>query len=151
MTLADAVSTLYLLPPIVLGLAIGAYEAILIHRDVTVPTHRFGHSIHAVGLAIIACFITMNTQYVVNNVAFLQTLGFFGQPIVLQIIVGLFMVVKIHATSRAIQGSIGGASVGLGETWAHSLIIGGLIVAAPYAWPLLAPVMPVWLGGTATS
>ncbi len=139
------------LPALVLGLAIGIYEAILIHRDVTVPMHRFGHTLHAIVLAIIAVFITMNTEFVVANVQQLQGLGFFGTPLFIQIVVGLVMIVKIHGVSRAISGSIGMGSVGLGETWAHSLIIGALCVAAPYAWPLLAPVMPVWLGGTVAS
>ncbi len=135
-------------PSIVLGLAIGIYEAILIHRDVTVPTHRFGHTVHAIGIAIAAVFVTMNTQFVVDNVPQLQNLGFFGSTIVLQVIVGIIMAVKIHAASRAISGSIGSSSVGLGETWAHSIIIGALCIAAPYVWPLLSTVMPPWLGGT---
>ena len=145
---AATAEQILILPALVLGLAIGVYEAILMHRDVSVPTHRFGHTIHAIVLAIIAVFITMNTAFVVKSVPALQNLGFFGQPLVLQIIVGLFMMVKIHAVSRAISGSVGGMSVGLGETWFHSLFIGALIIAAPYAWPFLAPVMPSWLGGS---
>jgi hypothetical protein len=144
-TLAD---TILILPAVVIGLAIGIYEAILMHRDVTVPTHRFGHTIHAIVMAIIAVFITMNTEFVVANVAALQNLGFFGTPLFIQIVVGVVMIIKIHGVSRAISGSIGSGTVGLGETWAHSLIIGALCVAAPYVWPLLAPVMPAWLGGT---
>ncbi len=36
-----------------LGIIIGAYEAIVIHRDVTIPTHRFGHMAHAFILSIV--------------------------------------------------------------------------------------------------
>lgn len=138
---------LLILPSIVLGLAIGIYEAVLIHRDVTVPTHRFGHTLHAIGIAVVATFCTMNTQFVVSKVPAIQNLGFFSNVIVLQVIIGLVMLVKIHASSKAIQGSVGGMSVGLAETWTHSLIVAALVIAAPYAWPLLAPVMPAWLGG----
>ncbi|MBD3204661.1 hypothetical protein GF327_10300, partial [Candidatus Woesearchaeota archaeon] len=36
-----------IIPALVIGGLIGLYEAILLHRDVTVPTHRFGHTVHA--------------------------------------------------------------------------------------------------------
>ena len=55
---------LVLVPSIVFGAVIGLYEILLIHRDVTVPTHRFGHSLHALAYAIIAVFCTMNVPYV---------------------------------------------------------------------------------------
>lgn len=132
-----------LMPPLILGLIIGIYEIILLHRDVTVPTHRFGHGVHAIIFAIIATFATMNTPWVFENFTFLSGIPFIS-PIVFQIIVGLIAMLKIHGVSAAIKTSIGGISLGLKETWTHSFIIGALIVAAPYAWPLIEPVMPEW-------
>jgi hypothetical protein len=135
------------MPAVVLGLAIGIYEALVLHRDVKVPTHRLGHTLHALVLAVIAVFCTMNAPYVLSLLNLPS--AWYSSPITLQIAIGLFMAIKIHATSRAIKGSIGGAgSVGLGETWVHSILVGGLTIAAPYVWPFLAPVMPSWLGGT---
>ncbi|MBW3022551.1 hypothetical protein KY308_00415, partial [Candidatus Woesearchaeota archaeon] len=55
---------LMVMPAIVMGLAIGIYEAILLHRDVTIPTHRLGHTIQAIGVAIVAVFATMNVPFV---------------------------------------------------------------------------------------
>lgn len=147
MAAAAVTQPLLILPAIVLGLAIGAYEAIVLHRDVTVPTHRFGHMLHALVLAVIAVVITMNTPWFLG-ITGLAGKGWYTSVIAIQIATGLFMAIKIHATSRAIKGSIGGASVGLGETWTHSIVVGALTIAAPYIWPFLAPVMPVWLGGT---
>jgi hypothetical protein len=131
------------MPPIIIGLIIGIYEIILLHRDVTVPTHRFGHGIHAIVFAIIATFATMNTSWALETFTFLQGIPFM-QPIVFQIIVGIIAMVKIHGVSAAIKTSVGGISVGLKETWTHSFIIGALIVAAPYVWPFIEPVMPAW-------
>jgi hypothetical protein len=133
------------MPAIVLGLAIGIYEALVLHRDVRVPTHRLGHTLHALILAVIAVFCTMNAPYVLSLLNL--PAAWYTSTIALQIAIGLFMAIKIHATSRAIKGSVGATTVGLGETWVHSIIVGGLTIAAPYIWPFLAPVMPVWLGG----
>jgi hypothetical protein len=130
-------------PPLLLGAIIGLYEIILLHRDVTVPTHRFGHGIHAIVFAIIATFATMNTPWVLETFAFLQGIPFM-QPIVFQIAIGLIAMLKIHGVSAAIKTSVGGVSVGLRETWFHSALVGALIVAAPYVWPLISPALPEW-------
>ena len=47
---------LMITPAIISGIVIGVYEILLVHRDVTIATHRFAHSIHAVVIAIIAAF-----------------------------------------------------------------------------------------------
>ncbi len=125
-------------PSIALGVIIGAYEAIVIHRDVTVPTHRFGHMIHAFLLAILFVFCTMNTEFVLSLVGFEGIL-----PIFVQAGIGLIAVIKIHGVSKAIKSAGGGA--GLGETWFHSILIGALIVAAPYVYPVVEGLLPVWL------
>jgi hypothetical protein len=132
-----------LVPPVILGAIIGIYEIILLHRDVTVPTHRFGHGIHAVIFAIIATFCTMNTPWVFQMFPALSTIPYVT-PLIFQVIVGIIAMIKIHGVSAAIKTSVGGISIGLRETWFHSVLIGALIVAAPYAWPFLQPVMPSW-------
>ena len=134
---------LLIMPPVILGLIIGIYEIILLHRDVTIPTHRFGHGIHAIVFAIIATFCTMNTPWVFDMFPGLGSIPYVT-PLVFQIIVGLIAIVKIHGVSAAIKTSIGGISIGLKETWFHSVLIGALIVAAPYAWPFVQPIIPAW-------
>ncbi len=140
--MAEAI-TFMVMPPVILGAIIGIYEIILLHRDVTVPTHRFGHGIHAVLFAIVATFATMNTPWVLQTFTFLQNIPFLS-PLVFQIAIGVIAMLKIHGVSAAIKTSVGGISIGLKETWTHSFIIGGLIVAAPYVWPLIEPIMPAW-------
>lgn len=133
-----------IMPPIIAGLIIGIYEIILLHRDVTVPTHRFGHGIHAIVFAIIACFATFNTPWVLKTFPFLGSIPLMS-VLTFQIIVGIIAMIKIHGVSAAIKTSVGGISVGLQETWLHSLLIGGLIVAVPYLWPMVAPILPAWM------
>ena len=134
-----------LLPALVIGALIGLYESILLHRDVTVPTHRFGHTLHAFVFAIIAVFITMNTAFVYHTFSFLHSVPILQHAIVFQVAIGLITVIKIHGTSFAVRSRFGMASVGMAETWTHSFMVGALVVAAPYVWPLLQPMMPVWL------
>jgi len=134
-----------ILPAILIGLIIGIYEAILLHRDVSVPTHRFGHMLHALVYAVIAVFFTMNTAFIYSTFSFLQGIPLIQHAIVFQIAVGVITMIKIHGASAAIRGTVGGVSVGMKETWMHSAIIAVLVVAAPYVWPFVAPMMPAWL------
>lgn len=134
-----------LLPALLIGAVIGLYEAILLHRDVTVPTHRFGHTLHAFVYAMIAVFITMNTAFVYHTFGFLHSIPLLEHAIVFQLIIGLITIIKIHGTSYAIRSSYGMASVGMAESWTHSLVVGALVVAAPYVWPFIQPMMPVWI------
>lgn len=134
-----------LMPAVVLGAIIGIYEIMLLHRDVRVPTHRFGHGVHALVFAIIATLASFNVEWMLANLAFLQNIAFLGIPLVLQAVIGIIVAIKIHGVSAAIKTTVGGTSVGLRETWFHSLLIGALVVAAPYIWPAIAPVMPEWM------
>ena len=142
--MANAQAALILMPAIFLGALIGLYEIIIIHRDVTVRIHRFSHGIHALVLSILFVFSSMNVDFVFGLIPALKSIPFVGNIIAFRIIVGLLAAIKIHGVSKAIQGS-GSSSVGLGETWFHSIFIGGLIIAAPYLYPFVAPTLPSWL------
>lgn len=135
---------LLIIPPVVFGAVIGLYEILLIHRDVKIASHRFGHSFHALVYAVIAVFCTMNVPFVFGLFPVLKTIPILSTPLAFQIAIGLITVIKIHGTSKAISGSIP-STVGLGETWFHSLLIGALVVATPYVYPLLKPMLPLWI------
>ena len=132
--------------PLALGILIGAYEAIVIHRDVTIPTHRFGHLVHAFFLSIAFTFATMNTEFVLSVIPQLQGIPLLGTAIGLNIALGLLAAIKIHAVSRAVK-TTGATAAGLGETWFHSILVGALIAAAPYLFPLIEPMLPNWIKG----
>ncbi len=129
---------LVILPAIYMGLIIGIYEAILLHRDVSVPKHRFGHMMHALIFAMIAVFAAMNVEFVLALIPAIATIPYLGEPIVFRIAIALIAIIKIHAISAAAPG-IAGGSVGMKEKWSHSFIIGALIVAAHYIWPFIEP------------
>jgi len=130
-------------PALALGIIIGAYEFLIVQRDVTVPTHKFGHAIHAFLLSIGFTFATFNVPFVLSIIPQLQAIPLLGSTLGFQIALGLVAAVKIHGVSRAVKTGMGGA--GLGETWFHSILIGALIIAAPYAYPLIEPALPGWL------
>jgi len=142
--MADPVAPAMIIgPSLALGIIIGAYEAIVIHRDVSVPTHRFGHMIHAFILSVIFVFCSMNAQFVLDLIPAIASIPILGTALGLQIAIGLIAAVKIHGVSQAIK--TGGGGAGLGETWFHSILIGALIIAAPYAYPVIEPILPDWI------
>jgi hypothetical protein len=142
-TVAAEAAAFVIKPAIALGLLIGVYEFILLSRDVSVPTHKFGHGIQAIVLSTLFTLITMNTQWFIDNFAFVQGIPLLNNVHILRAVVGLIAVIKIHAASAAIKG--GGGSVGLAEKWSHSLIVGALIVAAPYVYPAVKHLLPAFL------
>ena len=139
------VADLLIGPALFLGLIIGAYEAIIVHRDVTVPTHRFGHMIHALILSVVFVFISMNVDFVLSIIPALKAIPVIGSPLIIRIIIGLIAAVKIHMVSKVVPGTGTAQIKGMSETWIHSLIIGGLIVAAPYVYPLIEGALPSWV------
>lgn len=141
--MADPAPVFLIGPSLALGLIIGGYEAAIIHRDVTVPTHRFGHMIHAFLLSILFVFCAMNAEFVLTIIPALQSIPILGTAIGLQIAVGLVAAIKIHGVSKAVK--TGGGGPGLGETWFHSIIVGALIAASPYLYPLVEPILPNWI------
>ncbi len=131
-------------PALALGAIIGLYEMLVIHRDVQVASHRMGHSIHALLLSILFVFSVMNVNFMLNVIPPLQTLPVVGNEHAFRALIGLIAAIKIHGVSKAIQS--GGAGVrGLGETWFHSILIGGLIAGSHYVYPFVEPMLPQWI------
>ncbi len=127
-----------LLPALYMGLVVGLYEAILLHRDVSVPTHRFGHMIHAMIFAMVAVFASMNVDFVLSVIPALGNIPLINNPLIFRIAIALVAMIKMHAVSAAAPGMAGG-TVGMREKWSHSFIIAATIVAAPYVWPFIEP------------
>ncbi|MAF50759.1 MAG: hypothetical protein CMH64_01580 [Nanoarchaeota archaeon] len=137
-------------PVIVLGLLLGLYELILIHRDEDFRgSHWIGHGIHAVVFMMVALFAVFNWEY------FLQVTGLAAKGIPLisdvlvgRIAIGVILNFKMHAVSAVIKGKAfaGGVSGGMAEHWTHTILVTVLVVVAPYYWPLLAPFLPGWVG-----
>jgi hypothetical protein len=129
---------LILLPALYLGIVIGGYEAILLHRDVTVPTHRFAHMFQALIFSTLAVFASMNVDFVLAVIPALQSIPLVQNPLIFRIAIALIAMIKIHAVSAAAPGMAGG-TVGLKEKWSHSFVVAALIIAVAYLWPYIEP------------
>jgi hypothetical protein len=137
---------LILLPIVPLAIVIGLYELIAIHSDMSFRgSHWFGHGLSAVITIAVGLFITMNTEYFIEAVNL--TMPYLSNALILRILVGVVINFKIHAQSSIARGGGGIAARGLAEHWTHSIIISALVVLAPYFWPLIEPIVPIWLGG----
>src|SRR3989344_3410995 len=87
-----------IIPVIALGLILGLYELILIHRDENFRgSHWFGHGLHSVFFMMVALFFVFNTEY------FLYITGIsekgwplISNPWVIRGIIGLVLNIKMH-------------------------------------------------------
>ena len=136
-----AAAQLQIIGPLVFGAIIGLYELILVHRDENFRgSHWLTHGLHAVFWAMLAVFATMNAEFVYDNLTFLHDIPFVSSILVFRIFIGLLTIIKVHAASAVVKTTIG-SSKGLKQTWAHSLVVGVLVVIAPYVWPVIQPVL----------
>ncbi|HSU72873.1 MAG TPA: hypothetical protein VLJ21_03425 [Candidatus Binatia bacterium] len=139
-----ATEPLIIVPALVAGALIGLYEMILVHRDVSVPQHRFGHGVHAFIFAIAGTFISFNVPFALSLIPAIGKIPLLGTTIGVRILIALIMTIKVHGVSAALRSS-GMMTAGMGETWTHSLIIGILTGFVPYLYPFVAPVLPKWM------
>lgn len=122
---------LLILPAVIMGGIIGIIELVFVHSDER-GLGWLGHGLHAIPLTMLFVFASMNISYV---------FGLLNLPITennwvnlgVRVAVGLIAMLKV-AGAAAVVGRVG-------ERWYHILIIGALIVGAPYAWLLIGPMI----------
>ncbi len=143
-------SLVSIVPIVVLGIVLGLYELILIHRDENFRgSHWFGHGLHSVIFMFVALFFVFNTEYFLS----ITGLGDKGWPIIsnpwaVRVIIGLILNIKMHATSAVIKGGLRGSMTGgMTEHWFHTTLVSALVVLSPLYWPLLSNFLPEWAGG----
>jgi len=127
---------LFIGPAILMGIVIGFYEAHLVHNDEGHIRGAFKHSIHTIPVTMILVFIAMNVDYIVTflpNVAFFKSAAF---PHIVRAVVGIFAMLKLHGVS-AIAGNV----KGMQEKWTHAFVVAALIVATPYLFLLIEPML----------
>jgi hypothetical protein len=134
-------------PVIILGVILGFYELLLIHKDMNFRgSHWFGHGLHSVVIMIVALFIVINTE-IFFELAGVATWGlpeWLTSPWVFRILIGLILNIKMHATSSLSHGGQLAAR-GLAEHWTHTTLITILVVLSPLYWPIVATFVPEWL------
>ncbi len=137
-------------PIIVLGIVLGLYELILIHRDENFRgSHWFGHGFHALIFMLVALFFVFNTEYFLNITGLAEKdWPYITNPWVVRIIIGLILNIKMHAVSAVIKGGLRGSLTGgMAEHWTHTTIVSALVILGPLYWPLVATFLPQWAGG----
>jgi hypothetical protein len=136
-------------PILFLGVILGLYELILIHRDENFRgSHWLGHGIHSVVFMIIALFFVFNTEYFLTLTGLIdKEWPIISNPWAVRVIIGIILNIKMHAVSSVLRGGSGIAARGMTEHWTHTTIISALVVLAPLYWPFLAMVLPTWIGG----
>ena len=115
-----------IIPVLVMGLILGLVELIFVHQD-EAGMGWMKHGLHALPVMFIFLFISMNIGWV---------LGLFGMSenlwldIGIRVVVGIIAMAKISAAA-AVAGRVG-------EKLPHTVIIGVLVMAAPFIWEILA-------------
>ena len=128
-----------LFPALIVGVIIGLVEVFFVHED-EVGMGWFMHAMHAIPFTLFFVFASMNISFVLGllNLGITESIWV---DLGIRIGVGIIAMVKI-AGAAAIVGRIG-------EKWYHTLIIGVLIILAPYAWelagPSISPMLPSWM------
>ncbi len=136
---------LIIIPSIIIGLIIGFYELILIHKDMNFRgSHWLGHGIQAAFFAVLFTFASMNVDYVVELFPFLSsfTLGLVSSALAIRLLIGIIAIIKIQAASAVVRGGTGVAARGLREHFIHTFVVAFLIVIVPYIYPFIAPIFP---------
>ena len=145
---ATETTSLMILPPIAMGIVIGTYELILIHRDENYTgSHWLGHGLHTFIPIIVGLLISFNvTTFLTMFGSSLPT--WIQNELYIRIAIALIIAIKVRAVSAVVPGAAGR---GMKEGWVHTLVVGIAVAVAPYVWPFIAPFAPTWLGGTGSS
>lgn len=129
------------IPALILTPILGLYELFLIHHDENFRgSHWIGHGLSIFPTLFIGLLIVFNVPYFLELTNLSNVSSFLGNVWVIRAIVGLIIMLRIHAQSAVVKTTIG-SSKGLKETWMHTLVIGVLIVASPLYWPLIEPLI----------
>lgn len=133
-----AIEGLLIGPAILLGVIIGIVELFFLARDE--PGMWLSHGLHALPVTALFVFASMNVSFVLSliPVAIVENnmvdLG-------VRIAVGLLAAIKTGAAGALVPHTM------VGESKFHLLLIGGLVVAAPYLWMAIGPVLEPMLSG----
>lgn len=141
MVLAEtSISMSTIVASLVMGAIIGLIELFFVHADER-GLGWVSHGLHALPVAMVLTFIAMHIHLVYPYLPGLKD-GNVAIDVGLRVVLGLIATFKVKAAAAVIQGHNS-----VGEKLGHAFIVGALIAASPYIYVLIAPVLPVWLGG----
>ena len=132
--MAAEAQTLIILPALIIGVIIGLIEMIFVHSD-EIGMGWFMHGLHAFPFTLIFVFINMNVGFVLGLSFMPSILETWWIDLIIRSIIAVIAMLKISAAA-AIAGRVG-------ERFYHTLIIGALILVAPYVWMFIGPFVPL--------
>jgi len=128
---------LQIIAPIIMGVIAGIVDIAFMVKDLSGDAKStIGHGLGAMTYLIGLSFVAFNIELATNS-GYLPV--FFQNQIAVLIILALVTAVIVHAKSAVFARSRG---PGTHETWIHSIILGVLVAASPFIWPLLKGFLP---------
>jgi hypothetical protein len=125
-------------PVLVMGVVLGILELIFVHSD-EAGMGWFKHGMHAIPIMLILIAISFNIGPVSALVGYpLEESLWLNLGV--RVLLGIIATIKVKSAA-AIAGKAGS----FGEKFWHALVIGILIAASPYIWPLVQPMVPEFL------
>ena len=128
-----------LYPAIAMGAVIGIIEVFFVRQDEKGLGNWLSHGLHALPIAMILVFVSMNLQWAAELAGFSLESNF-AVDLGLRILIGLVAAFKVKAASALVKGHHG-----VGESTVHAIIIGALVAGSPYIWVYLEPYAPAWV------
>ena len=128
---------LEIVAPIIMGVVAGIIDIGFMVKDLSGDAKStIGHGVGAMTYLIAFSFIAFNIELATNS-GYLPK--FFQNQIAVLIILALITAAVVHAKSAVFAKSRG---PGTHETWLHSIILGVLVAASPFIWPLIEGYLP---------
>ncbi|MDP6845589.1 MAG: hypothetical protein QF460_01340 [Candidatus Nanoarchaeia archaeon] len=128
---------LEIIAPIIMGVLIGLVDIAFMIKDLSGDAKStLSHGAGAIGYLVALAFVAFNINLATDS-GLLP--AFFQNQIAVLIILALVAAVVVHAKSAVFARSRG---PGTHETWIHSIVIGILVAASPFIWPLIEGYLP---------
>jgi hypothetical protein len=123
-----------ILPSIIMGVIIGAIEMFFVYQDeMSMGILAITHALHTFPFTIIFVFLTMHVEIILNFIPMVPKTWLV--VLIVRVVVGIVALIKIAGAAALVKGSM------IGEKWIHSIIIAALIIAAPYIWNFVGPMV----------
>lgn len=123
-----------ILPSIIMGLIIGALEMFFVYQDeMSMGILAITHALHTFPFTILFVFLSIHVEIIMNFLPMIPATGI--AILVVRIVVGIIALIKIAGAAALVKGSM------IGEKWIHSIIIAILIIASPYIWDFVGPMI----------
>ena len=124
-------ANLIIIPALFFGGILGIIELYFVHQD-EAGMGWLGHGLHAIPATIFFTFISMNVSYALALIG--SSINVTWQiELAVRVVVAIIAMLKVSAAA-AIVGRVG-------EKFPHTVTMGALIFAAPYAWQFLGPTL----------